>query len=122
VAIGNVGAGATVVVADLHVEAVATSCDGLANAAQADDAEFFATDSRAQWDAAVNLAPAACTDEAIAQAHAARTGDHQAPGQISHAIGQHIWCVADENAAFAGGIDVDGFIADPPTADGLEIR
>jgi len=109
------------VVAHLHVEAVAAPGDGFADAAQADDAEVLAADPRAQRNAAMHLAPLAGAHEAVALRHAAGARNQQAPGQVGHAIGEHIGGVADQHATLAGGIDVDGFVTHAPAADRLEI-
>ncbi|KAG0760713.1 hypothetical protein G6F22_019059 [Rhizopus arrhizus] len=120
-AVVDVIAFAAVVIAHLHVEPGAALGDGLADPAQAHDAQLLAADAQAQRDAAMHLAPLAGAHEPFTLAHAAGASDQEAPGQVCYAIRQHVGRIADLHAALMRRLDVDGLVAHAPAADRLQV-
>lgn len=105
-------------VGNLHAEAFATTCDGLADAAQADDAQRLAPDLGGQG--CGPLRPSAFAHEPVLPDRAADGRQNQGPRGIGHALGQHIRRVRDRDASCASRRRVDAVVAHAERRDELQ--
>ena len=102
-------------ITDVHVKATGAACNDLADAAQAHDAQALAAD--AGGERVGRFEPFFLARVAVRGAHAACHVNHQAHGDVGHAVVQDLGGVADLNLAALRLGDSDGFIADAKRRD-----
>src|SRR5690606_5455440 len=114
--LGAVGREVGVVRPDEHAQALRPPGDERADAAQPHDAEARVLQLAAQEGAV----PASGADQAVGPGHAARRGQHQRDGELGGRHVVRLGGVDDEDAAAAGGLQVDVVDADAAPAHDLE--
>jgi hypothetical protein len=117
-AIGRVALLAPCRVGDAHAEGFGAAGDGLADAAEADDAQPRAADLARQGHRP--LGPAAAAHITIGLDDAPGDGEDEGHRQVGDLVVEHVRRVRDGNAAFHGSGDIDAVVADAEHRDDLE--
>jgi hypothetical protein len=114
---GGFGEVELVVGDDFHFEGEGALGDGLADAAEADDAEGFASELGAHEGVAV---PLAGTEGGVGGGDFAGEGAHEGEGVLGGGDGVGVGGVHDEDAGLGGGFDIDVVDTDAGAGDGFE--
>ena len=122
-ALFHFGGGALgVVVDDAHAEALRSPGDGLADAAEAQNAQRLAPDVGAAELVEVPACPLAGARERVAFDQAARDGEQQRPGEVGGGFVEHAGRVAGGDFVARAGVEIDIVEADGDIGDDAQIR
>src|SRR5690606_22900236 len=86
----RLGLAAALGVADVHAEAAGAAGDGLADPAEADDAELHAVHARAEEERRRPPRESAGADEPVALADAPGGRDEEAEGEVGRRLREHV--------------------------------
>src|SRR5258705_715623 len=111
-----------VVVQDPHPEAPGSARHGLADPAEADDADRRSVDVGSHQEHRAPRLPVAGADVTVPFDEPPGGGHQQAPGEVRGWLREHAGGVADRDSARGAGWDVDVVEADREVADDLQLR
>ena len=115
------GDAAAVVVVDRQAEGLGASCQGLADATHADDAQALAGDAAAEHPGRRPAGPVTSRDHLGALDEAPGDGENQRHGHVRRVLGEDPGRVGDGDASFRGRVDVDVVDAVAEVGDELHL-
>ena len=111
-----------VVVQDAHPEPTGPSRYGAPDAAEAQDAERLAMHIQAPEQVPLPGLPLPGAGVLVGLDHTPSGRHQQGPGEVRSGLGEHVGGVGDDDAAPAGGGQIDVVVADSHVGDDLEVR